>query len=57
MVLGWNQMLCLDRITPALPVTQLFQTHSHQCAAIPPGRTVLRVIRTLYALTGSDKTV
>jgi hypothetical protein len=51
----WNQMLCLNRITPALPVTQLFQTHSYQCAPIPPGRTVLRVIRIRYTLTGSDK--
>jgi hypothetical protein len=35
----WNQMLCLNRITPALRVTQLFQTQSYQCAPIPPGRT------------------
>jgi len=53
----WNQMLFLNRITLALPVTQLFQTHSYQSAAIPPGRTVLRVIRVRYALTGSEKTV
>jgi hypothetical protein len=53
----WNQMLCLNRITLALPVPQLLKTHSYQSAAIPPGRAGFRVIGIRCALTGSDKTV
>jgi len=40
----WNQILRINRLSPALPVTQLLQTPNYQSAAIPPGRSVSSVL-------------
>ena len=33
----WNQMLRLNRLSPAIPVTQLPKNQNYKSAAIPPG--------------------
>jgi len=33
----WNQILRINRLSPALPVTQLLQNQNYQSAAIPLG--------------------
>jgi hypothetical protein len=34
----WNQIFRLNRLSPAIPVTQSGKNHNYRSAAIPPGR-------------------
>jgi hypothetical protein len=47
----WNQILCLNRLSPALPVTQLLQKHNYQSPSIPLGFTPWNQILCLNRLS------